>query len=133
MNFFCSEKKLWPFLDPFLVQNLTIFNQNQVFGHFLWNRTSASSETGDNCFESSNGSVVLGKILILLFIYYHFYSFGIGRHCFLCFFLFSRRRETSALRACLIYILYSGQFLRIWSYGLLSFAYLNSIFGLFMK
>ena len=49
--------KIWPFLL-----------KNQIFGHFLRNCTSglskASSETGDNCFESSNGSVVSVKILV---------------------------------------------------------------------
>ena len=47
---------------------LAIFSKkNQVFGHFLRNCTSdlskTRSETGDNCFESSKGSVVSGKFL----------------------------------------------------------------------
>ena len=94
---FLFWKKNWGHFWTLLVQNLTIFTQNQVFGHFLWNRTSdlskASSETGDNCFESSNGSVVSVKILVLLFIYYHFYSFGIGRCRFLCFFFYLAAAE----------------------------------------
>ena len=83
-------KKSGPFLDPFWSKIWAFLLKNQVFGHFLRNRTSdlskASSETGDNCFESSNGSVVSGKILVLLFIYYHFYSFVIGRRHFYVFF-----------------------------------------------
>ena len=67
---FCSDKNSGPFLDSFLVQNLAIFaKKNKVFGHFLQNRTSdlskAWSETGENCFESSNSLVVSGKILVL--------------------------------------------------------------------
>ena len=49
---------------------LAIFSQkNQVFGLFLRIRTSdlskTWSETWDNCFDSSNGSVVSRKILVL--------------------------------------------------------------------
>ena len=66
MKFFVLVKKSGPYLDPFLVQNLAIFAQ--VFGHFLRNRTSdlskTWSETGDNCFESSNSSAVSEKILV---------------------------------------------------------------------
>ena len=43
--------------------------KNQVFGNFLRIRTSdlskTWSETWDNCFESSNGSVVPEKVLVL--------------------------------------------------------------------
>ena len=64
---FCSDNKSVPFFYPFLVQNLAIFcSKNQVFGHFVLMRTSdlskTWSETWDNCFESSNGSVVSGKL-----------------------------------------------------------------------
>ena len=56
-------------MDPFLVQNLAILLVNEVFGHFLRNRSSdlskTLSETWDNCFESFNGSVVSRKILVL--------------------------------------------------------------------
>ena len=66
---FWSDKKSGPFLDPFLVQNLAIFAQKSGFRTFLRNRTSDLSkiwsETVGNCFESWNGSVVSGKILVL--------------------------------------------------------------------
>ena len=46
---------------------------------------------------------------VLLFIYYHFHSFEIGRRRFLSF--FCRRRETSALRACWLLIYWKDNFL----------------------
>ena len=66
---FCSDKKSGPFLDPFWPKIWPFLLKNQVFGDFLRNSTSDLSkiwsETGDNCFESSNCSVVSGKILVL--------------------------------------------------------------------
>ena len=59
--------KIWPSLL-----------ENEVFGHFLPNRSSdlskTLSDTGDNCFESSNDSVVSGEILVLAI-------FGSKIHC----------------------------------------------------
>ena len=71
MKIFVLTKKSGTFLDPFLVQNLAIFAQKSGFSViFLRNRTSdlskTWSETWDNCFESSNGSVVSRKILVLV-------------------------------------------------------------------
>ena len=58
-----------------------IFAENQVFGHFLQNRASdlskTWSETGYNCFELTNGSVVSGKILVLAVLA----LFGSKIHC----------------------------------------------------
>ena len=60
-------KKIGLFLDPFLSQIWPFSIKNQVFGHFLRNCTSdlskTWSETGDKCFESSNGSFGSGKFL----------------------------------------------------------------------
>ena len=51
--------------------------KNQVFELFLQNRTSefhvTCSKTRDNCFQSFNGSVVSGKILVLA-VLAHFWS-----------------------------------------------------------
>ena len=78
---FCRDKKSGPFLDPFWSKIWAFLLKNQVFGHFLRNRTSdlskTWSETGDNCFELSNGSVVSGKILVLAVLA----SFGSKIHC----------------------------------------------------
>ena len=67
MKIFVLTKKSGPFLDPFWSKMWPILLKNQVSGHFHRNRTSdlsrTWSETGDNCFESSNGSVVSGKFL----------------------------------------------------------------------
>ena len=69
MKIFVPTNKTGPFLDPFLVKIWPFSLKNQVFGHFLRNRSSdlskTWSETGDYCFESSNGSVVSGEILVL--------------------------------------------------------------------
>ena len=67
---FLFWQKNWGHFLPFFVPEFGHFcYKNQVFGHFLWNRTSdlskTWSESGDNCFESSNDSVVSGKILVL--------------------------------------------------------------------
>ena len=55
--------------------------KNQVFGHFLRIHTTdlskTWSETWDNCFESSNGSVVSRKILVLAVLA----IFGSKIHC----------------------------------------------------
>ena len=65
---FCSDKKSGPFLDPFWSKICPFLLKNWVFGHFLQNPTldlsKTWSETVDNRFESSNGSVVSGKILV---------------------------------------------------------------------
>ena len=70
MKIFGLTKKLGPFLDPFLVQNLAFFAQKLGFRTFSLKPHirfvyKTWSETEDNCFESSNGSVVPGKILVL--------------------------------------------------------------------
>ena len=77
------------FSGPLLVQNLAIFTQNQVFGHFLRNRTldlsKTWSETWDNCFESSNGIVVSRKILLIIIIII-FKALRLAAVVFMCFF-----------------------------------------------
>ena len=69
MKNFCYEKNQGHFWTLFWSKIWPFSLKNQVFGHFLWNPTldlsKTWSETGDNCFESSNGSVVSGKILVL--------------------------------------------------------------------
>ena len=68
-----SYGKIWTsqghFWALFGSQNWPFSLKNQVFGHFPLNCTSDLSknwsETGDSCFESLNGSVVSGKILVL--------------------------------------------------------------------
>ena len=80
-NFF-PTKKTGPVLDPFFGPEFGHFLlKNQVFGHFLRIRTSdlckTWSETWDNCFESSYGSVVARKILVLAVLA----IFGSKTHC----------------------------------------------------
>ena len=73
---FCSDKNRVHFWTLFWSKIFAIFAQNQFFGHFLRNRISdlsrTWSETGENCFEPSNGSVLLclGK-----FLFWPFWSF----------------------------------------------------------
>ena len=78
---FVPTKKSGPFFDPFWSKILPFSLINQVFGHFRQNRTSNLSktwpETGDNCFVSSNGGVVSGKILVLVVLA----IFGSKVHC----------------------------------------------------
>ena len=78
-------------MDPFWSKIWPFLLKNQVFGHFLRNRTSdlskTWSETGDICFESSNGSVMSGKFLVFAVLaifgskihcmWWHLYGFGL--------------------------------------------------------
>ena len=81
MKIFVLTKKSAPFLDPFGSKILPFLLKNQVFGHFLRNRTSdlskTWSETGDICFESSTGSVLSEKFLVLAVLA----IFGSKIHC----------------------------------------------------
>ena len=81
MKISVRTKKLGPFFYPLLVQNLAIFEQNQVLGNFLLMRTSdlskTWSETWYSCFESFNGSVVSRKNLVLAVLA----IFGPEIHC----------------------------------------------------
>ena len=79
---FCSGKKIGAIFGPFFGPKSGHFcYKSQVLGHFFQNRTSdlskTWSETGDNCFESSNGSVVSRKILVLAVLA----IFGSKIHC----------------------------------------------------
>ena len=88
---FCSDKKCGHFLALFwsLIRPFSL--KNQFFEHFLRNRISdlskTRSETGDKWFESSNGSVLFEKILVLAVLaifgskthcmWWHLYGFGL--------------------------------------------------------
>ena len=81
MKFFVL-KKIWGHFWTLFWSKIWPFSlKNQVFGHFLRNRTSdlskTWSETGDNCFVSSKGSVLSGKILVLAVLA----IFGPKIHC----------------------------------------------------
>ena len=69
MKIFVLTKNRGHFWTPFWSKIRPFLLKNQVFGHFVLMRTSdlskTWSETWDNCFESSNDSVVPGKILVL--------------------------------------------------------------------
>ena len=88
MKIFVLTKKSGPFLDPFLVQNLAIFAQKSGFWtfsskphiRFVWNLV----RNWDICFESSNGSVVSGKILVLAVLA----IFGSKIHCLWLHYMF---------------------------------------------
>ena len=88
---FCSDKKSGAFWTLFGAK-LGHFHSKISFSDiFLRNRTSdlskAWSETEENCFESSNSSVVSGKILVLPVLaifrskihcmWRHLYGFGL--------------------------------------------------------
>ena len=68
-----SFSRFWHFFAIFC----HFWPKNQVFELFLQNRTSefhvTCSKTRDNCFQSFNGSVVSGKILVLA-VLAHFWS-----------------------------------------------------------
>ena len=72
MKIFVLTKKRCHFWTLFWSKIWPFSLENQVFGNFLRNRTSdlskTWSETGDNCFESSNGSVLSGNFLFLAFL-----------------------------------------------------------------
>ena len=81
MNIFVLAKNRGHFWTLFWSKIWPFSLKNQVFGHFLRIRTSdlskTWSETWDNCFESSNGSVVSRKILVLAVLA----IFGSKIHC----------------------------------------------------
>ena len=58
-----------PFWTLFWSKNWPFLPKNNVFGHFLQNRSSdfhvTWSETGENGFKSFIGSILSGKILVL--------------------------------------------------------------------
>ena len=76
MKIFFPTKKLGRFFTLFWSKIWPFLLKNEVFGHFLRNRASDLSETWsetvDNCFESSNGSGVSRKILVLA-VFGHFW------------------------------------------------------------
>ena len=118
MKIFVQTTKSGPFFTLFWSKIWPFSLKNHVFGHFLRNRSSdlskTCSETGDNCFESSNGSVVSGKILDLAVLA----IFGSKAHC-------------------MRWHLYGfGLFLAIFfqtiRWFLVNFCYLNYVYGLGM-
>ena len=80
-NFLSWQKNLGHFWTLFWSKIWPFLLKNQVFRHFFPNCTSylfkTWSETWDSCFESSNGSVVCGKILVLAVLA----IFGSKIHC----------------------------------------------------
>ena len=72
MTIFVLTKNRSHFWTLFWSKIWSFLLKNQVFGHFLRIRTSdlskTWSETWDNCIESSNGSVVSRKILVISII-----------------------------------------------------------------
>ena len=62
MKIFVQTTKSGPFLDPFLVQKFGHFHTKIRFSDIFFETAhQICQKTGDNCFESSNGSVVSGK------------------------------------------------------------------------
>ena len=113
MKFFVLTKNLGHFWTLFWSKIWPFLLKNQVFGHFLRNHSSdfskTWSETGDNCFESSNGSVVSGK-----FLFSPFWPFlgqkyiACGDICMVlgCFLSFSSKPLTFLVNLCYLNFVY---------------------------
>ena len=80
-KFLFRQQNRGHFWTLFWSKNLAIFTRKSGFRTFSWNCTSdlskTWSKTGDNCFESFNGSVVSWKILVLAVLA----IFGSKIHC----------------------------------------------------